>query len=164
MNKIAIRDYESKDQDRVLELNEELVHFLSPLSEDRLKKIVNLADMVKVVEVDGSVEAFLITVSQDSEYDSVNYQWFNKNYKDFLYVDRVVVSPSMHRKGLGKALYKEAFNYARDQKLSYVTAEIDIKPANPVSLDFHKTLGFKEVDTQSVYDGAKVVSLQVAKI
>lgn len=38
------------------------------------------------------VEAFVLTFKEGSEYDSVNYLWFENTYENFMYVDRVVVS------------------------------------------------------------------------
>jgi len=66
--------------------------------------------------------------------------------------------------GLGKVLYEEVFRYAKESRVPIVTAEIDIQPPNPVSLKFHDKFGFAEVGRQEVYDGEKVVSLQVARI
>ena len=39
----------------------------------------------------GTVVAFILAFSPGSSYDSKNYAWFNQRYKEFVYVDRVVV-------------------------------------------------------------------------
>jgi len=164
MENMIIRDFETKDYDRVLELNDESVHFLSPLTKDKLKRIISESEMMKVVEVDKNIEAFVLTFRENKEYDSVNYLWFADNYKEFLYIDRIVVSVKMQGKGLGKALYESVISHAKSTDVPYVSAEIDIKPPNPGSLVFHEKFGFKEVGKQTVAEGKKVVSLQIVKV
>lgn len=160
--KNIIRKFEIKDYDRVLELNEESVHFLSPLTKDRLEYIINQSEMFNVLEVDGSVEAFVLALREGQEYDSINYSWFASHYDKFIYIDRVVVSIKMQGKGFGRSLYQSVFNHAKETDVSYVAAEIDINPPNPGSLIFHEKFGFEEVGKQTVANGKKLVSLQVA--
>lgn len=163
MEKIIVRKLGIKDYDRILQLNEESVHFLSPLTKDKLEKIISQCEMVNVAEVDGRVEAFVLTLKEGKEYDSVNYLWFDNHYDQFLYIDRVVVSLEMQSKGLGRTLYESVFNHAKLTGVPYVTAEIDINPPNPGSLKFHEKFGFVEVGKQTVAQGKKVVSLQAVK-
>lgn len=164
MKDMRVRKFENKDCDRILELNEESVHFLSPLTNEKLNSMISQSEILNVIEVDGTVEAFILTFREGKEYDSVNYVWFSNNYDQFIYIDRVVVSLKMHGKGLGKALYESVFTHARLNRIPYVTAEIDIKPPNPGSLIFHEKFGFKEVGKQSVDGGKKVVSLQAVTL
>lgn len=161
---MIIRKAENKDLKKILELNEESVHFLSPLDMEKLEHLVSQSELLEVVEVDGEVEAFVLTVIEGKDYDSVNYLWFAAHYERFLYIDRVVVSVKMHGKGLGGMLYKSVFDYAKQNGIPFVTAEIDINPPNPGSLSFHEKYGFKEVGKQTVAGGKKVVSLQAVEI
>ena len=164
MENIIIRKFEIKDYNRILELNEESVHFLSPLTKERLEYIIDQSELLNVVEVDGIVEAFVLTVREGQEYDSVNYRWFADQYDRFLYIDRVVVSVKMHKNGFGRSLYESVLEHAKETGVPYVAAEIDINPPNPGSLIYHEKFGFKEVGKQTVYDGKKVVSLQVVSL
>lgn len=159
-----LRKAENKDLVRILELNEESVHFLSPLTMEKLEHLVAQSELLEVVEVDGEVEAFVLTITEGKDYDSVNYLWFAEHYAKFLYIDRVVVSVKMHGKGLGGMLYKSVFAHAKQNQVPFVTAEIDINPPNPGSLSFHEKYGFKEVGKQTVAGGKKVVSLQAVNM
>lgn len=159
---MIIRQVKKEDYPRILYLNEDLVNFLSPLDQEDLEKLVEEAEFFQVIEVEGQVEAFLIALREGKSYTSVNYLWFSKNYENFLYIDRVVVSREYMRKGLGRKLYSYIFD--REKDVAYITAEIDIEPINQVSLDFHKSFGFKEVGRQTIKNGEKTVSLQLAKI
>jgi len=161
---MILREVESRDLDRVLELNEESVHFLSPLTMDKVKKLWGQSEMFNVVECDGTVEAFVLTIREGKDYDSLNYLWFLSNFKKFLYIDRVVVSERMQGKCLGKMLYRSVFEHAKEIGVPSVTAEIDINPPNPQSLKFHEGFGFKEVGRQAVANGKKLVSLQAVEI
>ncbi len=159
---MIIRQVKKEDYPRILYLNEDLVNFLSPLDQEDLGKLVEEAEFFQVIEVEGQVEAFLIALREGKSYTSVNYLWFSKNYENFLYIDRVVVSREYMRKSLGRKLYSYIFD--REKDVDYITAEIDIEPINQVSLDFHKSFGFKEVGRQTIKNGEKTVSLQLAKI
>jgi len=161
---MILREYAPKDLNRVLELNEASVHFLSPLTEKSLKNLLTKCDLSYVVEIDASVEAFILVLSENKNYESVNYQWFLQNYDCFLYIDRVVISSSHQSQGFGKFIYKAILEKAKEKKYPYILAEIDLEPANPKSLNFHESFGFKEVGRQSIYDGKKVVSLQALKL
>ena len=161
---MIIRKFEIKDYDKVLELNEESVHFLSPLTRNKLESIICQSEILNVIEVDESVEAFVLTLREGKEYDSINYLWFSNHYDSFLYIDRVVVSLKMQRKGFGNKLYQSVFNYGKMIGVPYIAAEIDINPPNPGSLIFYEKFGFKEVGKQTVADGKKLVSLQVVSL
>ncbi len=155
---------EKKHYKEILELNEELVHFLAPMDDSLLVDLIRDAVMFKVVEVEGEFAAFIIVLDESADYDSPNFLWFKEEYSEFYYVDRVVISPKFHGQGIGKVIYEDVIATAKSKGISKVTAEIDYKPANPVSLSFHKNMGFKEVGRQEVYSGAKVVSLQCCEI
>ncbi|MDR7856727.1 GNAT family N-acetyltransferase [Tissierella sp.] len=164
MREMTIRKLEKKDHDRVLQLNDESVHFLSSLTKDKLESIISQCEITNVMEVDGRVEAFVLTLKEGKEYDSVNYLWFSNHYDHYIYIDRVVVSLKMQGKGLGNILYESVFNHAKLIGVPYVAAEIDINPPNHGSLKFHEKFGFVEVGKQTVAQGKKVVSLQVVNL
>ncbi len=165
MNKKSIlMDATEKHFPAILELNHDLVHFLSPLDMDSLTKLGNMAEIFKVVEVDGELVAFLITVRENKPYGSVNYKWFLDKYEEFLYIDRVVVSQKYHHIGIGRLIYDEVIKHAKATGIKKITAEIDIQPPNPISLKFHEMFGFKEVGKQVIYGGEKEVSLQMKEL
>ena len=105
-NKPIILDVAEKHLEEILKLNQDLVHFLSDLDMGSLTELGNMAEMFKVVEVDGKVAAFLIAVRENKPYASVNYKWFLDNYDKFLYVDRVVVSEDYQHMGIGRLIYQ----------------------------------------------------------
>lgn len=161
---MQIRNATVADFPRILALNEESVHFLSPLNHERLSLLHAAAPYHRVLESDGAVQAFLLVLREGATYDSSNYQWFSQRYRQFLYVDRVVVSASMQSRGVGRLLYDDLFRFARGEGCQTITCEFDIDPPNPQSERFHAAFGFREVGTQRVGPKQKQVSLQAVTI
>ena len=160
MTKVQIRKAEEKDYPFILRVNKENVEVLSPMNEERLRKFAEFAELVLMVEVDGQPAAFLIALREGVDaYDSENYRWFSKTFERFLYIDRIVIDEPFRGQGLGRRLYLEVFSHAQRTGVFLVTAEIDTIPYNATSLNFHKTMGFREVGTQVIRGGTIQVSL-----
>ena len=159
---LQTRPISAADYAEVLDLNHESVHYLSPLSREGLEKLLEQAPLHRVLESDGRVLAFIIVLQQGAHYGSVNYQWFAQRYPSFLYVDRVVVSRTRQARGAGSVLYREVFGFARQHGFTCVACEYDVQPPNPGSARFHARFGFAEVGRQTVANGSKTVSLQLA--
>lgn len=156
----TVRPLIASDFDAVLRINEQSVHFLSPLDHARLGKIVGQSTWCKVVEADGEVVAFALSLSRGADYDSVNYRWFDARYRNFLYLDRVVVALGHERRGYGSALYASLFDYGRQHRFDIIACEFDLEPPNLASLAFHERYGFRELGTQVLPSGEKSVSLR----
>jgi uncharacterized protein len=159
----VIRPARRRDFPAVLALNRESVHFLAPLTRERLAELHRNASLHWVSEEHGSVVGFVLAFREGVEHDSVNYRWFAERYPSFLYVDRVVVGSDARGVGVGSRLYEELFAYALATDVERVAAEFDIDPPNPASARFHAKFGFHEVGRQVVPYGMKEVSMQVAE-
>ncbi|WP_320442936.1 GNAT family N-acetyltransferase, partial [Gluconacetobacter entanii] len=105
----------------------------------------------------GEAEAFLLAFDQDADYDSPNFLWFRKRFRRFVYVDRIVVSPSARGHGYARALYKNLFNHALCAGHSHVVCEVNLDPPNLVSDAFHAALGFREIGQGVLSSSAKTV-------
>jgi predicted GNAT superfamily acetyltransferase len=156
----VLRDSTEDDFAAVLELNLESERYLSPLSLARLQALHARAWHRRVVCLDGAVQGFLLAFREGVDYDSPNYQWFAARYAQFLYIDRIVISPAARGRGLGVRVYEDLFSRARAHGLARVTCEFDTDPPNEASRRFHQRLGFREVGSQRVAGGKKAVSLQ----
>lgn len=155
-----IRPAEPRDFRLVLALNEEWVHFTSPLDEGALAELHAQAACHRVVELDRHVVGFLLAVGAGRTYESLDYRWFAARHDDFLYIDRVVVGGAHQRSGLGAALYDDVAAFAVEAGYGRLVCEVHIEPPNPGSDAFHARRGFVEVGTQWVADGTKRVSLR----
>lgn len=159
-----IRDAHANDFARILALNQESVHFLSPLTPERLALLHRESAYHRVVEAEGQVVAFLLALRESAAYDSPNYLWFQGHFPEFLYIDRVVVSSSMQGRGIGRVFYADVFEYARISGAGWITCEFDVDPPNERSRRFHEGFGFQEVGTQAVGPSRKLVSLQAVAV
>ena len=161
---MVIRNAIADDFDRILQLNEESVHFLSPLTPVRLQALHAEAAYHRVINHDGMIAGFLLAFREGTSYDSSNYLWFKQRHEQFLYIDRVVVSKDFQGQGIGNKLYEDIFSFARDSGVTRITCEFDIAPPNHASKRFHERFGFREVGTRNVGDGVKQVSLQMVSV
>jgi len=161
---MALRRVTQADSPAILALNDDSVHFLSPLGAERLEALDRAAAYHKVVDIDGEIAAFLLAFREGAPYDSPNYLWFVEHYPRFLYIDRVVVAASHRGSGLGALLYDDIAASAARAGVPWLTCEFDIDPPNPASQRFHKRMGFHEVGTQSIGGGRKRGSRQAKAI
>ena len=90
-------------------------------------------------------DAFLIALSQDADYASPNFNWFKRRYRQFVYVDRVIVAEALRVKGLARGLYEDLFLAARRSEFALVCCEVNLDPPNPASEALHAVLGFRDV-------------------
>jgi uncharacterized protein len=151
----------------ILDLNEEFVDVLAPLSRERLELLDSLASYHRVAVDHGDVVGFALAFGNEVRHDSVNFRWFAARYDSFLYVDRVVVAARMQGTGVGALLYEDLFAFAHREAYERVTCEIDADPPNPRSERFHRGFGFSEVGSQEVQYVAgrpKRVSLRSAPL
>lgn len=160
MSEIVLIDLEPKHYQDVLRINQEVVHFLSPLDLEALTHLCSICDTKKVVQYQGKIVAFILALEENKPYLSENYAWFINNLTDFYYVDRIAIDPQYHRLGLGKLMHEAVQKRAIEKNIKQVALEIDIRPINETSLAFHKALGFKEIGTLDTNNGKKTVSLQ----
>jgi predicted GNAT superfamily acetyltransferase len=160
----VLRQATTADFDAILRLNSDWVHFTSGLDQPALARLHVQAAYHKVIESRGRVIAFLLALRDGAEYDSPNYVWFSRRGGTFLYIDRVIVDRREQGGGLATALYEDLFAFARSQSIPEVVCELDLEPPNEASRRFHDALGFREVGTQWVADGAKRVSLRSAGV
>lgn len=153
------RDATKVDWPEILLLNEDSVHFLSPMDEAKLTKWSAAASYVRVVEQGGRIAAFLLAFRKGDDYAGENFAWFSARYDDFLYVDRVVVAPAFRGHGLADLLYDDIEIFARARGIPRITCEVNAEPPNPISLRFHARRGFREVGREG-YAGKTVSMLQ----
>lgn len=157
---MQIRNAAPEDFAEILALNEASVQFLSPLSLERLTTLNAQAAYHRVIATSDGVQAFLLALRERADYDSMNYRWFSARLTAFLYIDRVVVSPSAQGRGYGKRLYKDLIAYAEQNAISPITCEFDIEPLNTASQRLHQAFGFTEVGSQYLGAAGKRVSMQ----
>lgn len=140
----SLRPITEADVSAVLALNHRFVDLLSPLDAERLLRLVGLADHADVVEVDGAVAGFVLTIAPGAAYDSENYRWHAERFgAAFYYLDRIVIAEEMRRRGLAGFVYDAMEEAARPFRR--MTLEVNVDPPNAGSLAFHERRGYVEV-------------------
>jgi predicted GNAT superfamily acetyltransferase len=128
----------------VLALNAENVEALAPMDRARLGELAALADRFLVVEAEGDFAGFVVTFGPGTAYDSPNYRWFTARHGPrFYYLDRIVLTPGVRRRGLGTFVYDEVERVA--EGYGRLTLEVNLLPRNEVSLAFHERRAYVEV-------------------
>ena len=140
-------------------LNQSLTPKLGELENiQHLKRLINMSECSVGLKIKGKIAAFIICFREDSGYESKNYLYFNKKYKEFLYVDRVGVSKGLENNGLGSTLYKHIIeNFGENLK---ICAEINTKPMNKKSILFHEKHDFKRILEKCYNVNYKVVFME----
>ena len=100
MPEIHIRDTATGDFLQIVALNAAAVQHTSAMDVPRLQNLDALATYHKVILVDGAVAGFLLAMRDNTPYPNDNYAYFAARYGTFLYIDRIVIDPSVVR-GLG---------------------------------------------------------------
>lgn len=157
---MILRRAEEGDFEELLRLNQEWVHFTSPLDAEALAQLHRESASHSVLETDAGVVAFLLALREGADYASPNYRWFEDRGGIFLYIDRVIVDRAHQGTGLARLLYDDLIALARRSGVRRIVCELDIDPLNEASARFHDRYGFREVGTLRVAGGAKLVSLR----
>jgi predicted GNAT superfamily acetyltransferase len=153
---MKLRQITRADWPTLLELNASSVRELSELDEQRLESLLSWAERGVAVENRGAIVAFAVAIAPGAPYDSDNYRWFGGRFERFLYLDRIVVSDAMRRRGIGGRLYDEM--EATAASFERMVCEVNLHPPNEASLAFHSSRGYVEVGRLE-HPGGRVVAL-----
>lgn len=155
---VLIDNVEPADLQAVLQLNDTAVPDVNRIDFQQLQWFCGKATYFRVARKAGQTLAFLIGLGPDIDYQSPNYQWFCARYKSFIYVDRVVVARQARQSGLASRLYDDFASTAADNA-EVMVCEVNIKPANETSMQFHLRRGFRQVGSQTTEAGKNTVAL-----
>ncbi|MCB2413042.1 GNAT family N-acetyltransferase [Demequina sp. TTPB684] len=160
MQNLRMRVMNSQDIPAVTVLNSSAYPAVTRLTEEEMTQLFDLCNIRLVAtNRDRQITAFLLSLGMDKDYDSENYQWFEKRGVRHQYIDRVVVGSSAKGTGIGRALYESVFEHARQCGANEVTAEVNLRPPNPGSVAFHERLGFRRLAEQDTKGGTITVAL-----
>ncbi len=132
-----IRPMEARDLDTVVEINQGALEGVGPLDRESLAALVAQADDALVLEDDGAIGGFVITLAPGADYDSSRYRWFEDRMDDYVYLDRIVVAQTHRRQGVASRLY--------DAIESTKPIGLEIYETNDGSIAFHTGRGYTEV-------------------
>lgn len=158
MSTLTITAAATADYPALLAMNEAAIPAVNSIPLEKLLQLHRESAYLGVARRDGVALGFLLAMAETADYDSVNFAYFRRNYPRFVYVDRIVVSASARRGGVGAALYADLQrNVAAD--CPRLTCEVNLRPRNHRSLAFHQKMGFAAVGEQDTESGSKRVCL-----
>lgn len=142
--RVSLRPIVEADFDRVLAWNHENVTVLAPMDRAKLVDLLGIVDLGAVIEADGEPAGFVFTFAPGAAYASANFSWFAERHQEFLYLDRIVIDPSVRRSGVATGVYEQVEERAR-RFGPVLCLEVNLDPPNVASLAFHRRRGFAEV-------------------
>jgi uncharacterized protein len=154
---LVIRDVHEHELDAVLALNNAAGDSIIPVDASALRDFFEIAAYFRIAEIDGHMAAFLIALTPEAPYSSVNFAWFREHYESFVYIDRIVVAERYRRHGLGRLFYADVTSYA-EVRVPHLACEVFLDPPDDVAVLFHGTYGFQEAG-QQVAHGRRVALL-----
>lgn len=155
---MLVREAVAHEHAALLALNNGATPHVNALTTGQFAWLAEHADYLRIAEDESGIAGFVLALRPGLDYWSLNYRWFAERYRDFLYLDRVVVAERARRHGVGKALYEDLAAFARD-RWSRITLEVNVRPPNPGSLAFHERMGFRHVGVREEDGGEKSVAL-----
>jgi predicted GNAT superfamily acetyltransferase len=146
------------DYPEILGINESGLPHVNRISADDLARFAAQSCYFRIAREGERLAAFLLAFSEQASYDSPNFLWFRNRYPRFVYIDRIVVDPTLRRSGIGRFFYADLERVASAHAPD-LTCEVNLDPPNPGSFAFHERCGFCEVGRQHTDSGAKLVCL-----
>ena len=156
---VTIRDAAQTDEAFILALNAASTPAVGEMDASDYREIATQAHRVLVAEAGGVPAGFMILIRPGSAYPSDNFGWFEEQFDNHLYIDRIAVSKVAWGAGVGRALYEEAMHIAAALGEKRLTAEVNEDPPNPESMAFHAKLGFRHLLSRTSPRLGKVVAM-----
>jgi len=151
------------DLDFILTLNQESLPAVSYLDLKKINYFLKVSSYFKIFQLDNKPVGFLIGLKPEIDYKSENYIWINQRYNSFIYVDRIIIDANYRNMGLGFYFYNHLIQ-SFYKIVKNIICEVNIRPYNKQSINFHKKYGFKEIGVQDTENGKKRVSYMIYKI
>ena len=145
------------DANLLLALNNASVPDVGELSLHKARWLAEHCILPGLATLDDQVAGMVVVLSDNSGYDSDFYRWFTDRYANFLYIDRIVVTPWARGRGVAKGLYQAIEQTAREHGMAIV-ADVYSEPPNTPSLNLHRLMGFEEIGSQHFPDRQKTAA------
>ncbi len=152
-----IRQIHMKDFNQVLCINSESNPAVARLDIHELHRIVALASVAWVATEGDDLCGYLLAMHSTDHYDGEEFQYFlTALNQPFLYIDQVAVAATYRRKNISSTMYAQLMRRDRELSVTTLCCEVNIRPLNMISLQFHKKIGFNLFREFEALDGRRV--------
>ncbi len=157
----VLRPLTRDDLPWLLRLNDACLPAVNALDLAEMTALIDRAAWTRAAFRDADPLAVLVAFAKGSTYESTNYAWFNAQEEPFIYIDRVMVSEARRGQGLGRRLYEALAAWAKAEGHPRLCCEVNEDPPNPVSLAFHRSMGFGVLTSRiNPADGKRVAMME----
>jgi predicted GNAT superfamily acetyltransferase len=157
---VRVRPITAEDFDEILSINSESVPHVADLDDEELRRLVTLASVVWVAESAMRVVGYLVGMSDSDGYDGEEFGWFLKRFdQPFMYVDQIAVDARARRANVASQMYGHLAHWCITLNINLLCCEVNMRPANSISVSFHEKFGFKRLDELETSDGRRVALL-----
>lgn len=154
---VRVRSFGPQDVAAVLRINALGRPGVAALGCEELGALQDAGAQILVAVVAGDVAGYLIAFDDDADYDGEEFRVFQRRLaRPFVYVDQVAVDAAHARAGIASALYASLATARAHAGAQRQCCEVNTEPPNPVSLAFHRQLGFRSLGSLRVTDGRTV--------
>jgi|SRR5882724_7797063 len=154
---MIIRQLREEDIDVVLRINADAAPHVAKLDATELRRLVAIADTACVAEEATNVIGYLLAMSDSCDYEGEEFRHFRGLIEQpFLYIDQITVDREARRMQIASKLYEHLVQRGRRLDIRLLCCEVNVRPANPISLWFHERLGFEKVCELETADGRTV--------
>jgi uncharacterized protein len=139
------------------EMNNSAVPDVNRIDDRKARWLIAHARLAASATLDDRAAGVIVVLDDTAALPSEYFQWFTARYRNFLYIDRVIVAAWARRRGVATQLYREVDRLANEHNLA-VASEVYCDPPNAPSLTFHAKMGYVEIGQQLSRAEGKTVS------
>ncbi|MGN6370974.1 MAG: GNAT family N-acetyltransferase [Phycisphaerae bacterium] len=149
------------DRAAVLRLNGRSHPEVWPLGEAELGALLGFGGYHLIaMDEEGNVLGYLLSFPSSCDYDDTEMREFRRRVAEpFVYICQVVIGSEHRRRGIGRGLYDAVVEEAKRTGVGVLCCDVNTEPANPVSLAFHRELGFERIGDGVASNGFGVAFL-----
>jgi len=148
-----------KNTEVLVQMNNSAVPDVNRIDDRRARWLIAHSRLAREASLDGRAAGVIVVLDDTAALPGEYFKWFTTRYRNFLYIDRVIVAAWARRRGVATRLYQEVDRIAQKHGLA-VACEVYCDPANIASLTFHAKMGYREIGRQlSVAEGKTVSKL-----
>ena len=143
------------------EINQQQVPKFGSVSLQEFINLIKISNISYGFIKKGICLGFVICLRENTNYQSINYKFFQKRHNKFFYIDRIAIANKYQSSGIGSILYNKLLSIKVKFNIP-ICAEVNIDPPNELSINFHRKHGFSEITESTLKEGYSVVYMEVS--